>query len=299
MLKEGNIFNVQRFSTKDGPGIRTVVFFKGCPLDCAWCHNPESKSQNPQLIFDENACILCGVCSNVCPNGVHSLSNKHTLLRDNCKGCFACADMCPSGALEKCGKVETAEDIIETVLRDKPFFKQEGGVTFSGGEPLMQYDFLLTLLKKAKEENIHTAIETCGFTTRDLAPLCKYTDLWLYDVKLLSDELHKKWTGVSNEKILENLKTIDALGGKIILRCPIIPDVNLCEEYFLALSDLANELKNVVEINLEPYHPLGVSKSARLGVESKFNCKDFLSAERLSPFIELIENKTRIPIKII
>ena len=299
MLKEGNIFNIQRFSTKDGPGIRTVVFFKGCPLDCAWCHNPESKTQKPQLIFDENACILCGACGNVCPSGVHILSDKHSLLRDNCNGCFACSDICPTGALEKCGKEETAENIIKTVLSDKPFYKQDGGVTFSGGEPLMQYDFLLTLLKMAKEENIHTAIETCGFTTRDLAPLCEHTDLWLYDVKLVSHELHKKWTGVSNEKILENLKTLNSLGAKIILRCPIIPDVNLYKEHFLALSNLANELENVVEINLEPYHPLGVSKSARLGVESKFNCKDFLSAERLSPFIELIENKTRKPIKII
>lgn len=291
-MYKGTIFNIQRFSTQDGPGIRTVVFMKGCPLNCSWCHNPESKSTKPEIFFKQDLCIDCGACR-VCEKGCHSFDPGHNYARLNCSSCGSCTENCPTKALECCGEEMTSEQILQAVLRDKAFYEQSGGgITLSGGEPLLQYDLTLELLRLCKEEGLHTAIETCGFTHQDLSELHKVTDLWLYDVKVLPEEDHIRHTGVSNRQILANLETLSQLGAKIILRCPIIPDVNLCKEHFAQLADLANKLPGVQAIHLEPYHPLGISKSRQLGKEQTFTSEEFLVPDRLEAYAEYLRKKT-------
>ena len=297
----GTVFHIQRFSTNDGPGIRTVVFFKGCPLSCAWCHNPESQSREAELFFDLQKCIGCRLCETVCQNGCHVFANGgHSFSRKHCSKCMQCSDICPTKSLERCGKVHTAEEIVCEVLRDEAFFRQSGGgVTLSGGEPLMQYDVSLAILKGVKEKNISTAIETCGFCNRDLSEISKYTDLWLYDIKVASEAEHIQYTGVSNQIILENLRQLDHMGAKIILRCPVIPDVNLHDRHFDRIADIANMLGNAAGIHLEPYHPLGTDKAARLGKRQAYENKAFLSKEDVLPFAEYLQKKTSVAVSIL
>ncbi len=296
----GKIFNIQRFSTSDGPGIRTTVFFKGCPLSCVWCHNPESHAQRNELFFDERKCIGCGGCVGVCKNGCHILSEKeHSFSRAVCEKCGECALICPSKAIELCGEEKSADEIIDTVLRDMPFYEQSGGgLTLSGGEPLMQFDFALELLKTAKEKGISTAVETSGYCRLSLETIAEYVDLWLYDIKLFDDDKHKKHTGVSNRILLENLHRLDGIGANIILRCPVIPGINLEKEHFERIAALANSLKNVSAIHLEPYHPLGISKSGLLGKEPAFGNTEFLAKDDLSEYANLIAEKTGIKTEI-
>ena len=297
----GNIFNIQRFSTSDGPGIRTVVFLKGCPLSCIWCHNPESKSAYPEIFYDSEKCVNCRKCEKVCNNNQHVFdTNKHIFLYNNCKKCLKCVFECPINALEICGKEVTVGEAMNEILRDAEFYKQScGGITLSGGEPLMQYDFSLELLKKSKEAGFHTAIETSGYCYKELHEISQYVDLWLYDIKLFSESEHIKYTGVSNEKILKNLFYLDSMGSKIILRCPIIPDINFTESHFNKIANLANELKNVVALHIEPYHPLGIHKSIKLGKTQGYQNKEFLSADSIAPFIDYMGNKTKIDIEIL
>jgi len=297
----GSVFNIQRFSTKDGPGIRSVVFFKGCPLSCDWCHNPESRLIDPEIFFDFSKCINCRICENVCPENCHLfIKGEHIFLRENCIGCLKCAEVCPTKALESCGKTYKTKEIIDEVLRDIEFYDESGGgVTLSGGEPLMQYDFALEILKELKKSKVHTAIETSGYCLRDLTDIAQYTDLWLFDIKLISENEHKKYTGVSNDVILQNLHKLDELGDEIILRCPVIPDVNLTKEHFDGILNILNSLKNVTAVQFEPYHPLGITKSERLGKVQGYDNKKFLSPEVLTPYIEEIKTKTNVKIEIV
>lgn len=295
----GRIFNIQRFSTSDGPGIRTTVFFKGCPLSCVWCHNPESHNSKNEIFYDARKCIGCTFCEKACKNSCHVFSDGHIYLRDNCEKCGECASLCPSKAIEVCGSNKSVDEVIDMVMRDVPFYEQSGGgVTLSGGEPLMQLDFATEILKKAKEKGLSTAIETSGYCQKSLCEIAKYVDLWLFDIKLLDENEHKTYTGVSNEKILENLKFLDNIGAKIILRCPIIPDVNLKKEHFESLANLAKSLKNVIAIHLEPYHPLGISKSALLGKQEKFSNSEFLKKEELSDYADFLTQSTKIKTEI-
>ena len=294
MYNYGKIFNIQRFSTSDGPGIRTVVFLKGCPLNCAWCHNPESKSSANEIFYKKELCIGCGSCRDVCSLGGHIFQEGiHHFDRDKCALCGKCAEMCYSKALEICGEVKTAEDIMDIVLRDKPFYAESGGgITLSGGEPLMQQDFSLSLLRLAKKHGLNTAIETSGFSGRDLTELNQYTDLWLYDIKIFPDDEHIKYTGVSNKVIFDNLYLLDRMGAKIILRCPIIPEVNLREQHFSELAKLSNSLKNIAAIHIEPYHPLGLSKAQQLNKNQAYQNGKFLESSFLEPFTETLRAKT-------
>lgn len=295
MHDKGTIFNIQRFSTSDGPGIRTVVFMKGCPLNCAWCHNPESKSVIAELFYKSELCIACGACANVCSANAHTLADgMHDFDRKKCMHCGKCAQVCYSNALEICGEERTAEDIIETVLQDKLFYEESGGgITLSGGEPLLQFDFTLSLLKLAKKNNLHTVVETSGFSGRDLTILNNFVDLWLYDIKVFPEEEHIKNTGVSNKIIFDNLYQLDNVGAKIVLRCPIIPNINMTKKHFDNLANLANTLNNTIAIHLESYHPLGLSKAGQLGKSETYLNEKFLEPSSLEPFADILRRKTK------
>lgn len=297
----GNIFNIQRFSTNDGSGIRTTVFLKGCPLSCIWCHNPESKSVCPDIFYDSRKCVYCKKCEKICKRNRHIFdSGEHIFLRDNCQKCMECVLECPVNALETVGKEMSVDEVIAEVSKDTEFYAHSGGgVTLSGGEPLMQYDFSLEILKEAKVAGLHTAVETSGYCHKELNEISKYVDIWLYDIKLFSESEHIQHTGVSNKTILKNLYFLDSIGANIILRCPIIPDINLTKEHFDSISDLANKLNNVVAIHFEPYHPLGIDKAINLGRTQEYKNKAFLTAEEISPFVNCIERKTNIDIEIL
>ena len=267
----GRIFDIQRFCLQDGPGIRTAVFFKGCPLHCAWCHNPESWERVPELLYRATACVGCGACAAVCSAGAHRMENGHAFDRALCTNCGACADACPTGALETCGREATVSEVLTTVLRDRAFYREEGGMTVSGGEPFLQTDFLLALLQAAKAEGIHTAVETSGATSAEaLLAAAEHTDLFLYDCKLAPGEAHRRFTGVDGVQLHENLRVLDAHGAKSILRCPIIPTVNDHAAHFAYIAELAASLANVTAVHIQPYHATGLSKAASLGKTDVF-----------------------------
>lgn len=284
------VTNIQKFCTHDGDGLRTTVFFKGCPLHCAWCHNPETIEHKHQLMFISAQCICCGGCIAVCPKAAHSITeNGHVIDRDRCIGCMRCADICPTNAITAAADEMTVDEIVAEVMRDKPFYDDGGGVTLSGGEPLIHKE-ALEVLRKCKEGGITTAVETCGAFSSDiigeLVPLC---DTFLYDYKITDPELHKKMTGVTNEKILKNLKAVDEMGGKIILRCIIVNGVNTDDGHLNGIISTAKSLKNLRRIELLPYHAYGGSKAEQIGLTDNGN-KDWIpSADTLEYFKTKIE----------
>lgn len=264
------VTNIQRFSTHDGPGVRTVVFFKGCPLRCIWCHNPETGNCEKELYYVDRLCIGCGACVDVCKNGVHVFSNEgHRLERNKCIGCMKCVATCPTGALETAGKEYSVSEICDIVLRDKAFYGESGGVTLSGGEPSMHPEFIIELLEKLKAENVSTAMETCGrFAPELLERLVHLVDLFLWDIKDTDSGRHLENTGVPTEPILENLKNADSMGAKTVLRCIMVSGVNMNEAHYENLLKIKNQLKNCVGIELLPYHTFGSDKAVQLGKES-------------------------------
>lgn len=278
------IFNIQRFSVDDGPGIRTTVFFKGCPLSCVWCHNPESHRREPELMYNAQKCISCGACSTVCGHGGHTFDAErtHMLDRTDCIACGACAGICPTKAVEMAGREETVENILKEVLADKIFYEQSGGgMTVSGGEPLYQPGAVTALCRAAKEAGLHVAMETCGFASesvvRGVAP---WVDLFLFDYKAPAD-VHETLTGIPLQPILNSLDLLSALGKDVILRCPIIPGCNDFEEHFADIVALAKQYDNIKEVHLEPYHPLGISKLEQLGRDVRYDNRSFLDAHTL------------------
>ena len=290
---QGNIFDIQRFCVHDGPGIRTTVFFKGCPLRCLWCHNPESQKASPSIAYYRAKCIGCGACAAVCERNGHVLTEKeegvlHLLKRDGCITCGSCAAACPTGAIEALGRRVSADEILSEVLRDKLFYKNSGGgLTVSGGEPLMQWQFLTELLSKAKGEGLNTCIETCGYAPKDvIKAVAPYVDTFLFDIKETDDERHKALTGVLFTPIKENLLLLDSLGAKIVLRCPIIPEKNLRDEHLEGIAKIAAGLKGLEAVEVMAYHTLGSSKyealdmpdamvgTAAMDDEEKKRCED-------------------------
>lgn len=269
-MAQGRIFDIQRYSVHDGPGIRTTVFLKGCPLRCKWCHNPEGISRDLHLSFTANRCILCGDCSRACPNGVHALNatNGHVLLREGCQVCGKCAAQCPAKALEVVGRDVPVETVLADVLRDRRFYESSGGgMTVSGGEPLLQVEFTEALLSAAKAAGLHTAIETCGYAQFErLERVMPYVDLFLYDIKETDDPRHREFTGVPNVPILANLKRLHDSGARILVRLPTIPGLNDRPEHFESVARLAVSLPRLAGVEVMPYHRLGTTKRERMGL---------------------------------
>lgn len=261
--------HIQRFSVDDGPGIRSTVFFKGCNLACQWCHNPECISPGPSLCYEEKFCLLCGNCRSVCPQHVHQLAGSgHYLLRDRCLICGECVRACPSAALSLIGKIYTPPELLEILLRDYPYYETSGGgVTFSGGEPMLQPEALVRVLRLCKAKGLHTAVDTAGnvpFSSFDLVRL--YTDLFLYDVKLFNREKHKRATRSNNCRILENLRRLLNQGSAVYVRVPVIRSVNDDPGELKAIADFLAQDKKPELVQLLPYHAYGEGKYAALGL---------------------------------
>ena len=279
----GVIFEIERFSVNDGPGIRTLVFLKGCALRCKWCANPESHSFTPQLVYWRSRCIGCKNCVNTCPRGALSFGeNGVTIDRASCKLCWKCCDVCNSKALLPAGKRMSIDEVMAEIDKDRLFYEQSGGgVTFSGGEALMQPEFLLALMKACKDKGYHVCIETCGYAPWErIEELLPYIDLFLYDIKVMDEAAHTAYTGVSNRQILDNFQRLCAVKD-VIVRFPVIPGYNDSESNLSAMLDFLSGCHADGRVDLLPYHRLGVSKYDRLGVEYQLN--DILppSAERM------------------
>ncbi len=297
--QKGQIFNIQKFCTGDGPGIRTTVFLKGCPLDCLWCHNPESKETRPEISYNQERCIGCGRCVSSCARHCHEMKDgMHIYHREDCIRCGKCGqNFC--NALEAIGREVTVREVMDEVLKDKIFYaNSNGGITLSGGEPMMQPAFTLALLSEAKANGLHTCLETCGFAPRDnFDEILDLVDIFLYDYKETDPALHKEFTGVDNDLIIENLFHIDRLGGRVILRVPIVPGCNDRADHFEGIAKTANRLKNILEINIEPYHTLGKSKCENVGKRYPLNDTTFPSDEAVEEWMHAIASQTNVTVK--
>lgn len=278
MIKEptGRIFNIQKYSIHDGNGVRTLVFFKGCPLSCKWCSNPEGISSKFEVMKNFETCVNCGKCSQVCPRGIHKqqlgLVGKTTHVVDRtltCSGCKLCEQICPHNAIEIAGEDKTVKQILDVVLQDALFYLSSGGgLTLGGGEVTAQGDFAVSLLKEAKNEGLNTAIETCGYTSKAMIEkFAQYTDLFLFDLKSIDSDRHQQLVGVRNERVLENLEHLLNRGSQVSIRMPLIKGLN---DSYEELSGAMNYIKqlnpgnNLISIDVLPYHKYGVAKYEKL-----------------------------------
>lgn len=267
---DGIVFDLKRYAMHDGPGIRTTVFFKGCPLDCPWCHNPESRAQAPELDVLAGRCIRCGECMLACPEHLAEPEQDGGLLEATCRHCFACAAACPTGARVVVGRTWSTAALMDEVEKDRPFFEESGGgVTFSGGEPLMQADFLRECLRMSKARGLHTAVDTCGYAPSEaLLRIIPHTDLFLYDLKLMDPARHEAVVGVSNAPILENVCLLHRAGAQIRIRVPLVPGMTDDAENLKGVAAFVREaLGGAPAIDLLPYHAMAQAKYRRRGLE--------------------------------
>lgn len=261
------VFDIKRFAVHDGPGIRTTVFFKGCPLDCWWCHNPEGQSSKPEMIFRAGRCIGCGACQAACAQDAICLDGGVASTdMDKCILCGECVEVCCAEAREIAGQEMTVEEVMTEVRRDLAFYEESGGgVTLSGGEALLSCEFLLALLRVCRAEEIHTAVDTCGFASWEtMDRIREHVDLFLYDLKVMDDARHRRYTGESNELILRNLQSLSQRGHAIRLRMPVIPGVNDDDENIRRVGALAAALPHLEQVDVLPYHRAAADKCARL-----------------------------------
>lgn len=264
----GTVTDIHRTSVVDGPGLRTTVFLKGCPLQCVWCHNPETQRRGREMALDPSKCDACGHCVPSCPAGALEIRGGRVWLdRSRCDSCGQCAAVCPTGAFFIYGRVMTDDEVVAEVVKDRDYFEASGGgVTVSGGEPTAQPDFALSILRKCRRAGIRTALDTSGFFPRELGERSlEVTDLYLFDYKATGDELHLRLTGVPRERVTGMLEFLLARGAHIILRCPMIPGVNDHEDHLAAIADFEQSLPSLEAIDILPWHTMGNSKYARLG----------------------------------
>ena len=265
----GLVFDVQRFSVHDGPGIRSTVFLKGCPLACRWCHNPEGMRTAPEIFVTPDRCIACRACVEACPYDLPSgIAGGWAGTKDRCEACGLCAEACPTGARRMAGRLMTVGQLVDEVTRDRVFYdRSRGGVTFSGGEPLSQADFVLACLRDLKERGVHTAVDSCGLVDRDaLLEAAALADLFLFDIKHADEAAHVEWAGAPNDRILANLEALARVHDAIWVRVPVIPGVNDDAANLRRTAALAASLPGVQRVSLLPYHELGEDKRERVGV---------------------------------
>jgi glycyl-radical enzyme activating protein len=261
------ILDIHRASLEDGPGIRTTIFLKGCPMRCRWCHNPESIHSDRELAFFKEKCTLCGACMDACPNQVHAVDNDHNLDRTLCRTCGRCTDVCPYEALKITGVVMSVNEVLKVVLKDISYYEESGGgITVSGGEPMYQTAFTLELLKKAKEKGIHTCLDTSGFAPgSDFGKVIPYVDLFLYDYKVTGSDKHRELTDVPGELIVGNLHLLYEKGARIELRCPLIPGVNDDDDHLEHIAQMKRDFPKLTAVTIMPYHTSGRAKYDRYG----------------------------------
>lgn len=299
------IFNIQKYNMYDGPGIRTIVFFKGCPLRCQWCSNPEGLEKKYQIMFKRSLCIDCGACVTVCPVGIHSITQgKHEINRNiDCTGCRKCVNVCSQEALSIIGEIKTISELLEIVVEDRMFYDMSGGgVTLSGGEVLMQPEAATNLLMVCKQEGINTAIETSGYAKLEaVLQIAEFTDSFLYDIKHFNSERHLELTGVRNELILKNLQELLRRRHDVLIRMPLLKDINDSQDEIDNVIQFLmpfRDYKNFQGIHLLPYHKLGVNKYNQLGMDYKIEEDPSLNSEELDRIENMIK-KYDFPVKVI
>jgi pyruvate formate lyase activating enzyme len=288
MSEKAIIFDIQRASLHDGPGIRTTIFLKGCPLDCLWCHNPEAIASNRQLFFHYDKCTQCGACETVCTEGVHHLTNGlHAIDYDRCKLCGKCVEACNYNALKIIGKEMRIEEVMLDIMADLDFYTSSGGgMTLSGGEPLLHFSFSMELLKQCREKGVHTCVETSGFVSASrFKKVLPYVDILLYDYKVTGLHDHKKYTGVANRRIMGNLDLAYQMAVPIILRCPVVPGINDNEHHFAAIRSLDQKYPDLKGIEILPYHTIGNSKRTSIGTDETLTHLDTVPAEKSNQWI--------------
>lgn len=271
-MSQGIVFNIQKCSIRDGKGMRTTVFFKGCGMHCKWCANPESIHPFQEVSYNNNVCIKCGICTKVCPNHAISMGADDSGILYNkalCDNCGICTEVCCMDARHIYGQQMSVDELFREIYRDHFYYRHSGGgVTFSGGEALLQWEFLRDICKKCRDYNIHTAIETCGFADYEhFKEALPYIDFIYFDLKHMDSQRHLELTGQRNERILENLKKIDQWGIEINVRTPVIPGYNDSEENLIATAEYITQLKHVTKYELLPYHQLGIGKYHALGLQ--------------------------------
>jgi glycyl-radical enzyme activating protein len=265
---QGLIFDIQRCSLHDGPGIRTTVFFKGCPLRCVWCHNPESVLHTPEIGYRQDRCHRCGACAEVCEQGAHQVTEEqHLYNRAACIVCEKCVSACPAEGLRKIGDWMTVDQVLTEVELDRAYYQfSGGGMTLSGGEPMLQFPFTLALLQTARQRDLHTCLETCGHSSEaKYGQVLPFVDLFLFDYKATDPELHQRLTGVSNHVILSNLDFLLSNGAQVVLRCPLVPGFNDDAGHLAKIAELSQRYPQLVGIELMAYHELGREKALQVG----------------------------------